>query len=155
MNILPSQIHAKQIEYATVLRKRVLDNPQAPSEDDTTAPPSTKTPSFYCGSFCEVTKGGTQTSELTQDDTTLVNDLSKRFDELVKRQDELEKQMPTKIANAVSQTVTSQLAPITQKLRDHKEATDNSVGNILQAIKDLQASQNLHLNVQYAHLCSG
>ena len=37
-----TKIHAKQVEYASMLRKRVLDNPQAPSEDDTTAPPSTK-----------------------------------------------------------------------------------------------------------------
>ena len=54
--------------------------------------------------------------------------------------------MLTKIATAVSQTVTSQLAPITQELRDHKEATGKSVGSILQAIKDLQASQNLQLD---------
>ena len=50
--------------------------------------PQQKKPSFYCGSYCEVTKGGTQTSELTQEETTMVNDLSKRFEELVKRQDE-------------------------------------------------------------------
>ena len=54
--------------------------------------------------------------------------------------------MLTKIATAVSQTVTSQLAPITQELRDHKEATDKSVGSILQAIKDLKTSQNHQLD---------
>ena len=54
--------------------------------------------------------------------------------------------MHTKIATAVSQTVTSQSAPITQELRDHKEAIDKSVGSILQAFKDLKTSQNHQLD---------
>lgn len=141
-----SKIYAKQAEYASLLRKRVLSNPQAPSDDNATAPPSSKKPSFYCGSYCEVTRGGTQTSDLTQDETTVVNDLSKRFNALVKRQEELEKQMPVQIATEVSQTVTKQLQPLTQELRDHKEATSTSIAQILKAITSLRDSQNTQLD---------
>ena len=53
-----NNIHAKQAEYASFLRKRVL-NETITNEDATTVPPSQKKPSFYFGSYCEVTKGGT------------------------------------------------------------------------------------------------
>ena len=75
-----------------------------------------------------------------------MNDLSKRFDELVKRQEELEEQMPSRIATEVSKTVTTQLGPLTQEIRDHKEATNKTVENILQAIQNLQNSQNTQLD---------
>ena len=115
-------------------------------EDATTAPPSHKKPSFYFGSYCEVTKGGAQASDITDEDTAVVNDWTERFDELVQRQNELEASLPNKIATAVSENVTNQLAPLSNEFKSHKQQTNEKIEQILKGLKNLQSSQTSQIN---------
>ena len=145
-------------EYTRHLKERT-GNPQGPDEISTYSQPQQQRAKGYYGTYLEVTRGNqTQTSEIAHgndNDNVEANDLQSQVKAIAAAQKSLESSMKNSISKAVTNAVSTQLAPIRQDVSQLKQEQPN-LGSLIDIMKKyVESSDKRFESIQNSFLALG